>query len=226
MSDFDQLGELDLPQAQEASEDSKEKFQERLAVAQKALKKQKKEESKRKQQDNHLAKIIAYFLQTTGNTDLAKLVAVLVENDVPSDFILSILSLVDEQSKNVILIKKEQLLLQGVKESEHALISLNENVFENIAPEIKSEIDDWFKHMFLIGKEETEKIMDTTLNIDLEIEPNLLQLAAILLQRFLTKKGQNAEYQNIYEFVLLSLQKVYEKLQVEFAEKLQLSEGS
>jgi len=222
MADFDQLGDLDVAQPQEASEEAKEQFRERLAAAQKALKKLKKDEAKRKNQDNHLAKIITYFLQTAGNTDLANLIAALVENDVPSDFVLAILALVDTQSKEAILVKKEQLLLSGVQTVENALVPLEENVFEQISPEIKREIDEWFKNIYLIGKEETEKIMEITLDIDLQIDTNILQLTASLLQRFLVKKGYTGKYKDIYEFIVLAMQKVYERLQVEFAEKLQL----
>ncbi len=226
MSDFDQLGDLDLPQAQEASEDSKEKFKERLIAAQKALKKLKKDESKKKKQDNHLAKIIAYFLQTKGNADLANLIAALVENNAPSDFVLSLLALVDRQSKEVILLKKERLLLQGSQEAKGDLIPLQEDVFEKINPELKQEINEWFQHIYLIGKEETEKIMETTLDIDLQIDSNLLQLATILLQRFLLKKGHKGKYAVIYEFVQLAFKTIYEKLQVEFVETLKLKEAS
>lgn len=227
MSDFDQLGALDLPQAQEASEEAKEKFQERLATAQKALKQLKRDEAKRKKQDNHLAKIITYFLQTQGNTDLANLIAVLVENDVPSDFILAILALVDAQSKEVILIKKEQLLLQNpAQDNTKVLVVLQENVLENLTPELKQEIDAWFEHLYLIGKEETEQIMATTLDLDLEIDQNILQLATTLLQRFLAKNSLSFEYNSVYEFIQFGLQKIYEQLQIEFAEKLQLKSGA
>ena len=223
MADFDQLGNLDLPQGQEASEEAKEKFQERLATAQKALKQLKKDEQKRKKQDNHLAKIIAYFLQTQGNSDLASLIAGLVEKDVPSDFILAILSLVDAQSKEVILVKKAQLLLENSTETKQALVTLDDNVFEKLSPEFKQEINDWFEHIYLIGVEETEKIMETTLDAELEIDPNILQLMASLLQRFLAKNGHPSEYSIVYEFIKLSLQNIYEQLQVEFAEKLQIN---
>lgn len=223
MADFDKFDDLDVAQPQEASEEAKERFQERLAAAQKTLKQLKKDESKRKKQDNHLVKIITYFLQTAGNTSLANLVADLVEKNVPSDFILAILSLVDNQSKDAILVKKSQLLLQGAHSEEtQVLVTLEENVFEKISPEIKQEIDSWFEHIYMIGKEETEKIMEKTLDADLEVNPNLLQLMASLLQRFLAKYGHNSEYSPIYEFIKLGLQKVYEKLQVEYAEKLQL----
>lgn len=222
MADFDQMGDLDLPQAQEATEEAQEKFQERVAAAQKALKQLKKDEGKKKKQDNHLAKIIAYFLQTSGNTDLAGLIAQLAENDTPSDFILALLALVDTQSRDAIAIKKEQLLLEGAQSVQVKVLNLEEKELVDLSTVMKQALDVWFEDIYIVAQSETEKIMEKTLDHDLNIDLNVIQLAAFLMQRYLQKQGNKMEYNEIYQFVTVALKTVYERLQVEYAEKLQL----
>ena len=148
----------------------------------------------------------------------------MVEKDVPSDFILAILSLVDSQSKEVILLKKEQLALEGGEsfQNQKKLVVFEADLWKKLPPELKTEIDNWFEHIYLIAKNETEKIMKKTLDQDLNINPNILQLTSFLMQKFLQKQQQTSKYDQIYEFVHFALKKIYEKLQIEFAEKMQL----
>ena len=98
----DSYSDKDIPGWGEAwwqvSEAAKEKFNENLRKAQAAQKKAAITEKKFKGYDNTLAVIIQYMLSKGGYDKIIYLVADLIENNVPSDFILAILSIVDENA--------------------------------------------------------------------------------------------------------------------------------
>lgn len=90
------LDDLMLGNDSEGVRESDEKFRERLAAAQAKLAQVHKDESKAKDFDKKLAKLI-----TKLHSHTLKLVVFLIDNDVPSLTILAIISLVNKESAKI-----------------------------------------------------------------------------------------------------------------------------
>ena len=90
------------PQGSEKTQESQEKFSERYRQNQAAIKKGKKDEKKKHDQDESLAAIIVQFLHQTGHTALFLLISRLVARNIPSDLILAIISLIYHPAAKVI----------------------------------------------------------------------------------------------------------------------------
>ena len=97
----DSYQEKDIPGWEwwwQASEKARESFNENLRKTQAAQKKAIITENKFKAYDNTLALIIQDLLKKWGYDRIIFLTADLIENNIPSDFILAILSVLDERA--------------------------------------------------------------------------------------------------------------------------------
>jgi len=193
------------PQGSEKTQESQEKFSERYRQNQAAIKKGKKDEKKKHDQDESLAAIIVQFLHQTGHTALFLLISRLVARNIPSDLILAIISLIYHPAAKVI--QDKMLALPAVKENpteEKGLFS----------PEVKRQIDSWTNSIAAIARAEARRILQTAYEPDSAPNAGLIQLFALVLREFLEKeKAESIEITPLHHFGEAFFSKVFRDLE-------------
>lgn len=150
--------EWDIPAAEwwwwKVSESAREQFAENLRKSQAAQKAAQIQEQKFKWYDNTLAAIVQWFLQAWGFDKIIILIADLVEHNVPSDFILAILSIISEDA-----LKQVNLRLQDWKfRSFDLTLTFSDN--------LKSKIYSWVSLIYSSALVDKERILSSLINSD------------------------------------------------------------
>lgn len=195
MSDQGDFEQFSGPAAKEQSEVSDEKFQEQMRKTQAAVKRLQKEEGQAKKNDSNLAKIIVQFLGQSGNTNLFLLISRVVAQNIPSELIIAILSLVDKHAE-----KETKGYLSGEKGK--ALTVHRKADFKSLDPKHKKDIDEWVHDMFQVAAKRPHLVLDNMVNkASFEISPTLIQLSAFILRDYLAKNDLNVEFEILHEFM-------------------------
>lgn len=196
----------------EAAEMSDEQVREEARQSQAAKAQLQKEEGKAKQNDNILAQIIVQFLGQPANTDLFLLISRVIAQNIPSELIVAILSLIDEGAQTQVT----GLLAAGTDASPASSGSRQSTSdFGSLGAEQKKKIDDWLENMRLVSLSKPHKTLDSMLLKvqDRPLSPALIQLSAVILQRYLEKQGGSFELAHLRDF----MQDVFVKIAKELA---------
>jgi len=198
----------------EGSEMSDEQFREQIKKAQAALKKLKKEEGKVKAQDNNLAQIIVQFLSQSGNTDLFLLISRAVSQDISSELILAIISLIDKKASNEVVSFLEAGEGESTQQASQntSLIVKQFADFQSLSPEHKAILDTWIDFIQKVSVKTPHRILDTIIirrrsdaseeeDIVKEVSPTLIQLSAFILRNYLTQHQIAFEFPHLYAFM-------------------------
>ena len=144
------------PAPSEKKEMSDEQFNDEMKRTQQALKQLQQEEGQAKGYDNSLATIIVQFLSQPQNTDLFLLISRTVAQNIPSELIIAIISLVDKNAQ-----KEVKGLLETSKESEKgdekALTIHQKADFQHLPPEQKKAIDTWVQNIFSVASKKPHR---------------------------------------------------------------------
>lgn len=215
------------PAPKEVDEKSDEQFRDQMKQMQAALAQLQKEEGKAKANDFKLAQILINFLSQPENTDLFLLVSRTVAQNIPSELIMAIVSLIDKKASEEV-----KLYLQSV-EGAHpsaqsgALAVAHQREFQSLSPEQKKEIDAWVHKINEVSLKKPHRILESIVvkrrstdlsqvaHIIREISPVLVQLAAFILRNYLVSKKvvfDIADLQDFMQAVFVQLVKDLEKL--------------
>jgi hypothetical protein len=210
------------PAAAEADEKSDEKFREEMKRSQQAMQKSQKDEGKAKGFDLVLASIIVRFLSQPQNTDLFLLISRVVSLNLPSEFVISVLSLDDEKARQVVV----GLLAEakaGPGRDEHAALAIrHEANFQTLSPELKKEIEAWAADMAAVAGKSPERILEAILlpGLERQISPVLVQLSAFILRNFLAKRQVAMEYEDLRGFMEMVFLEIVKTLASKQAKRL------
>jgi len=216
-----------------------EKFKDRVKAAAAQIKALQAGEQKQRKKEEKLIQILLKFVKTQTKRDIMLLIARLLELNVPPLFILSIVTLGNE---DIIKDLDEQKLLKegGPQENEPGLTEqTTENEFsggENhslsflgqdstLPLKLKIEIDAWMKYIYNQAFEDPHRLIRTTFDSDGTMVLPLIQLAAFILRDFLAKYNQPAEYEKLKEFSDFFLSGIMEKVKEKAKEQRELKEG-
>lgn len=202
-----EAGDFELfsaPAAQEHDEKSDEQFHEDMKRAQQALQQLYKEEGKARTHDNRLAQIIVQFLMGAGGNDLFLLISRCVAQDIPSELIIAVLSLVDRQASEEIV-----NILKEVKASTALVVPQYQHV-HTFTPAQKQAIDEWIRHISIAASHKPHRTLDSLLiksvskdtrELVIEISPPFVQLSAFILRDFLAMQNTLIEVQKLRDFM-------------------------
>jgi hypothetical protein len=212
-------GDVELfngPKPSEKKEGSDEKFREEMARTQQALAQLKKEEGQAKAYDNSLAAIIVQFLSKPENTDLFLLVSRTVAQNVPSELIIAILSLIDKKSHDETKGYLETGKQNDSKE-ETALALPKTADFESLSPAHKKAIDKWVSSISQVAAKKPHRALETIVipGPERELSSVVVQLSAFILRNYLAKHETAIEFQILRDFmegVFLEIVKNLEEL--------------
>lgn len=192
------------PAAQEKDEKSDEKFREEMRRAQQAMQQAQKDEGQAKGYDLALASIIVRFLGQPQNTDLFLLISRVVALNPPSEFVIAILSLVDQKAQQVVA----GFLAEGKKHGSHhdshsALAIRHEADFQTLSPQRKKEIETWVADMSQVAGRSPERVLEAMLipGHEKAISPVLVQLSAFILRNYLASHQITMEYSHLRDFM-------------------------
>lgn len=199
-SDFELFN---APAASEKKEVNQEAFNEEMRRTQKAMKDLQQEEGKAKDNDNNLAQIIVQFLGQEGNTDLFLLISRAVAQNITSEFIIAILSLIDQRSYD----ETKGLLAAGQTEKAPANDEKHQHQkaeFESLTDEQKRAIDHWVKNMSMVAHKKPHRLHDCLVmkgQQERVISPVAIQLASFILRRYFNYYQIEVDFQNIRDFI-------------------------
>jgi len=191
----------------EISPEKEKQFQGQAAAVKQLL----KEEKKSRKKDNKVADVILKFLQDTRYTRFFILIAKLVSRNVPSNFLLSLLALINQESSQAIKLQ----LGQGNIVNKNTIPALNagqqtnpeqQNIivqenFSKLPPSIKTQIEAWTNNIFLIGNTQPAKLIHTLINKNNTVSESFYQLGTFILQEFLNENGIENEYKDIRAYI-------------------------
>lgn len=199
------------PAPKEAGEGSDEQFRDEMKKTQQALSQLQKEEGRAKASDHDLALILVHFLSKPENTDLFLLISRSLAQDVQSELILAVISLIDKRASDKI--KGFLELSKGVATETKALTVSGRKGFHSLSPELKKYIDEWIgkinkvaiknPHRSLDGlvvKKRSENPVDNGKLIR-EVSPSLVQLSAFVLRNFLLSQKVSHEFNQLHTFM-------------------------
>ncbi len=212
------------PAPSEKKEMSDEKFQEEMKKTQKAMQDLKREEGKAKANDDNLAAIIVQFLGQPENTDLFLLISRTVAQNIPSELIIAVLSLIDKRS-----LEEVKGLLEGAKgksgrEGHEMIVHQNAN-FESLSPHHKKAIDKWIGNISEVAAKKPHRVLDTVVIPGPErvLSPVLVQLSAFILRNFLLKHEITMEFQILRDFMQGVYVEIVKNLELLIKEQKRLS---
>ncbi|MCK5605137.1 hypothetical protein KAR91_24820 [Candidatus Pacearchaeota archaeon] len=190
------------PTPSEKKEGSDEKFQEEMKKTQKAIKQLQKEEGQAKGHDSNLAAIIVQFLADPTNTDLFLLISRVVAQNIPSELIIAILSLIDKNAH-----KEVKGLLETSKDSESshemALAIHQKDDFKTLPPAQKKAIDNWILDLSKIAGKKPHRILETLIipTPQRQLSPMPIQLSTFILRKYLAQHQIDLEFETLRDFM-------------------------
>jgi len=189
--DFELFG--GAPGGKEKVQESDEHFQERYRQAQSQIKQIKKDESKHKRNDNQLAKVIVRFLGQKNHTSLFLLISKLIAADVPSDLILAVISLIDNDCADLIAVKVAEGNLQ-IQSAKVATAAISKSNQERVAQ--------WGAVIGAVAFSRPVRNFQAIVDQEQKIRLPLLQLTAFVLREFLENFGENVNFENVKSFCM------------------------
>ncbi|MBN2087909.1 hypothetical protein JW758_06210 [Candidatus Peregrinibacteria bacterium] len=199
------------PAPKEAGEDSDEKFSEEMRKTQQALAQLYKEEGQARASDHDLALILVHFLSQPENTDLFLLISRSLAQDIPSELILAVISLIDKKASDKVIGFLETT--EGQTSETKALTIADRKDFKSLSPELKKHIDGWIKLINQVAVKKPHRSLESLIikkrssnpedngKLVREISPSLVQLASFVLRNFLSAQKIEHEFDQLQAFI-------------------------
>lgn len=222
-SDFELFN---APAASEKKEVSDEVFREQMHKAQKAMQALQKEEGKAKKNDDSLASVIVRFLSQPANTDLFLLISRAAAQNISSEMIIAVLSLIDQKS-----FEETKGLLKTIpdlrKSEVKALIRHQERDISSLSPQLKKAIDAWIQVIGKVAHKRPQRTRDSlvTQKGKASIAPIVTQFSSIILRRFLKYHKVNTDFETLKEFMEGVFVELVKNLEFLIKNQRQLSSG-
>lgn len=202
----------------EGSDVSDEVFGEQMAQTQAALKQLWKEESKARAQDDQLSQILIQFLSQPQNTDLFLLMSRVIAQNIPSEFILAMVALIDATAGHHIA-----GLLEGAEAPSETLPPVTQVGMDEISETQKQVIDSWIQVLHAVASKTPQRMVETMLvrRPTPGISPSLIQLGAFVVRRYLSARV-SIEFETLYAFMQTVFLKLFESLESQVKNQKQL----
>ena len=212
---FDHLDGADAAVGgQEDAGESDERFRDRYRKAQAAIKKIRQQEGKKRKQDGTLARIIVQFLSDPRFTRFFLLISRIVAKNIPSDIILAILALIHRESAAAI---EEKALNMPAEDF------LPEGDDSEFPPHLKAHINRWLKNILAVGTAEPHEALETLVDHNWTLDPNVPELASAVLQQFfLFQKVDIPAVENLFAFTEGFFQLLLTRLEKQVHEQVAL----
>ncbi len=189
-------------------EELSEEARQRFAASASAIQQLRKEERKSKKRDSQVAQVIIQFLSNHSYAHLFVLISKLVARNCPSIFILSIISLVHEESKNEVEIYLQESVPEEIKDFKGSSQSLMKT--KELDTETNNQIINWVTRMQIILSLEPENILTRLMIDEKNIDGTVLQLTTFVIQDFFIKSKKTLPFEKVQPLTANILQSVFE----------------
>lgn len=210
-------------QGEGMSEAAFEALRERMAAAAAQIAAIKKEEGKQKKQEDELLKILLKFVKTSSKTDLVLLISRVLEQNIPANFILSIIVLSNPEIHAEVghfKVLDHAGAATGADEStpqKNALVFFNSND-DTLPLKVKIALDNWMKNLLLQAEENPQKLIKTAYEIEMRelpkewdfedpkyerierVQPILVQIITSVMREFLEQNNITEPFEKLYDF--------------------------
>lgn len=190
------------------SPESREKFQEQMREAARAVKNMTAHQAAQKAKEDKLAQLLVRLMRDTGKSDIVFLVVKLLEENVPGAFILGILCIADAEMENELSEK-----YSNVTSQESALKTIPGEEF--IPDDIKKKLNSWGEGILFAGLMMPGKTLQTVLTPDQKLKSLILDLLQFSLEEYFQRHGLEFSEERIRQVALLSIQSVLLQLRTE-----------
>lgn len=190
----ERLDDLLMGEVSEGASESDEKFSERVRQAQQKIAQIKKDESKAKNFDHHLSKILGGL-----SSGILDIVIFLIDEEVPSLTILAILSLLDDQASKICWQEFEKHIAQA---ADFSSVSLPQAV--------EKKISYWWTFIFA-ADHVSKTVKLKTLRTDEVFVRRFSHSVGLLLQEYFRENEVN-------DFNKKSLKKILQKYEIQIFE--------
>lgn len=193
--------------AQGASEQVSEQAKQRFAQSQQQIKQIAKEEKKARKRDDRVANTIKQFLSDDKYAHLFQLISRLVARDCPSIFILAILSLIHEGSKEAVeeYIAEQKMVIADPSEDDL------KNHASGLGLEARKDILLWTTRLELVLSVDTIKVLSKLMVDEGNIDGSVLQLTTFVLVDFFEHIGTPVPYDELQPLTIKILQDLLEQ---------------
>lgn len=213
MSEFENFLSAEDTGGKEISREEAEKIQERMREAAKKLAASKKDEKKAKRRDRHLAKLLEYFIRHADSTDSQRILNTLVlclKNQMPTEFLVAVLTLVYPNLKEVLLDTEDNMVMQVVAEEKLRLMAIpydpgvvsygpSEFNEHHLPEEVKIGINSWIQTLLLAARLHPDWLKERVMRSG-EPDTALIQLATLILEQFLGMHKVTGHFEKIRQF--------------------------
>ncbi len=205
------------------SEAAFEALRERMAAAAAQIAQIKKEEGKQKKKEDELLKILLKFVKTSSKTDLVLLISRVLEQNIPANFILSIIVLsnpeIHQEVGHFKMLDHQGNIQNPQSDSSNAqaLIFFNSND-ETLPLKVKIALDNWMKNLLLQAEENPQKLLKTAYEIEMKELPRewdfedpkyerierikaiLIQIITSVMREFLEQNNVTEPFDKLHDF--------------------------
>ncbi|MEK7590627.1 MAG: hypothetical protein AAB489_00245 [Patescibacteria group bacterium] len=191
-----------------APEALSEEARQRFAAAAAAMKAIQREEKKSKKRDSRVARTIIQFLNDDRYTHLFVLISRLVARNCPSIFILSILSLINEECHIVV----EEYLKEDAAEN-NAVQDIHLKPSRGIEDHGNRTLIEWITRMQTVLSIDPRTILLTLMVDEKNIDGTVLQLTTFVLEEFFRSKAgghSHIPFEKLHPLTASILQTVFE----------------
>jgi len=188
------------------SETLSEEAKQRFAAAAAAMQQIKKEEKQSKKRDDQVAQVIIQFLGDEGHSHLFVLISRLVARDCPSIFILSILSLIHDESLKMVQEYLEETLQKTAEQTVDESMALTKS--GELDADTNRTLVEWITRMQMVLSLAPEKILLRLMIDEKNIDGTVLQLTTFVLQEFFQNRGRETPFEKIQPLTASILQTV------------------
>ncbi len=194
-----------------------ERLRERMANASAQIKAMQVGEQKQRKNESELIKILLKFIKSRQKGDQLLLVARLLDENIPANFIVSLLALSNHEIREELGIK---LLPSLEQEQQIALDTRNLPdipIGDAVLPlKIKIALTTWFEEIYRRSSEVPDRLLKTIYDADGGMKLAAVQLATFNLRDFLEEQNAPQDYQDMKNFLEAILQSILQRIHYEF----------
>ncbi len=188
------------------SEKASEQAREQFAAAAAQGKQMARDEKRARKRDDRVAATIRQFLGDEKHAHLFQLISHLSARDCPSVFVLALLSLIHEPSREAVeeYIREHEIVLD-LPESRSL-----KGESSDLSTEVKSALLLWISRLSLVMTTDTEKILSKLMVDEDNIDGTVLQLATFVLVDFFEQQEMTIPFDELQPLTIKILQDVIE----------------
>jgi len=191
-----------------AAEGLSEEAKQRFAAGAAGMQQIRKEEKKSRKKDDQVAQVIIQFLGQKQYSHLFVLISRLVARDCPSVFILAILSLIHDGSKEEVERYTQERAGKTAQDTADESIALMES--EDFGADANRALIHWITRMQLVLSLAPEEILIKLMVDDKNVDGTVLQLTTFVLQEyFRIGLKRDAPYEKVQPLTASILQTVF-----------------